>query len=423
MNVFGHGYIQGSVAKTRYPLYDSREPRDNRRRFRREMLPALARASSFYCPSGRYASRGWILLARSDYNQINKYSTKLELEISDPTLTDNVGTLSNLCVVQAQCVTRGLSSDSNALYLVELTDARGILSNKWFQFPTTSNYNIRAPAYPNTFHPASMNSNVPVTTTWTWSTMLEDLWTQMSDFLGAWPGLPIGLPFSGTPEGFWLPGVNAWETFNDILEHLGLEIACDLTQVNPFTIVQSGASDSNFTTLQTRYLTHLEDDLEWTDVGAARVPKTVKVLFRRRNGVYGTEETVTYRNDDMAEQWDMKAFYTVDITAPSSFSSAVGTHFIWSDFTVRYDENSNPVNTDVTMANLIATERVSQYFGRIYDQTLGFMTQTYAGALPFSTGSQVDGVSWRQDYVNYPRQGWVTQIVRGMSPPWPELWE
>lgn len=412
MNTFG-------TSSKRLPLYDNRAIIDDRTRFRRADIPDLARANSFYFPSGKWPARGWLLLARKDYDELDTYSTSLQLEIGDPTKSDNVATIKNLSIVQARCVSRGLASDPNALYLVEITDGRGIIHNKWFQYPTNNVYNIRAPAYPQTFHPASLNSG----TTWTWSTMLQNLWEQMSTFLGDWPGLPSGVTPAGIPEGQWLTGIPAWIEINDVLDHLGMTVACNPTQDNPFTIVQCGATDTTFSALQTRYLTHLEDDLEWIDTGAARVPKYVNVLFRRRNSIYGTEETVTYRSDG-PYQWDMSSSYTVTVTAPSTFSSAVGTHFLWSDFTVRYDQDNNPLAADTAIASTLAQERVTQYFGRIYRQTLGYMNQTYAGALPFSTGNQVDGVCWYMDYSSRDNwAGWRTQIVRGAHPPWPDLWD
>ena len=261
--------------------------------------------------------------------------------------------------------------------------------------------------------------------------MLQNIWLTMP-LLGAWPGLPTPVP-RGTPEGFWFPGVPAWTALNDVLDYLGLTIACNLALAAPFTIVRRGATNAAFNTLTARYLTNIEDDLEWIDAGAGRVPKVVKVLFRRRNTVYGTEETVAYRNDIMAKQWTSAPYYTVSVDAPSGFAEkAAGTHYIWSDFTVRYDDSSDDVDADVTEAIAIAKERVAQYFDRIYDQTIGFMTRTYTGPLPFVTGSQVDGICWYQDYRNSKvarswaeddRQGWRTKIVRGLDPPFPEIYE
>ncbi len=400
MNTFGSSSYQ-------FALYDPRSVRSDRQRFRRDAIPLLSRANSLYVSSGRTPSCGYLLLSRYDYNQLDKTSTTLQLHIGDPRLPTNVGIIGNLSIVQAQCVTRGLPTDPAALYLVEVTDGRGIVHNPYMQFPLTAAFNIRSPAYPQVFQPASMNGG----TTWTWATMLEYIWTTMGAFLGPWPGLPSAP--AGTPEGFWFVGVSAWESLCDILDTLGMTVAVNLTSVTPFTIVPLGATDLPFTLLTAYYAPSLEDDLEWIDVGAARVPASVKVLFRRRNSVYGTEETTPYRNDIMAQQWNMLSFYTVVVPAPAVFTGASGTHYLWSDFTVRADDSSNPLNEDITLAQTIAAERVTQYFAKIYHQTLGFMTRTYAGALPFSTGSQVDGVAWVMDHPPGSYFGWRTKLIRG----------
>lgn len=402
MNTFGYG-------SQRLPLYDVRSVLLDRQRFRREAVPLLERANSFYMPSGKYPCRGWILLARHDYNQLDKYFTDYQLEISDTSLADNVGTLNGLSIVQAQCVTRGLASDLNALYLVEITDARGLLHNQWFQQPVTTSYNVRSPAYPQDYYEDTLSNG---TDAWTWATMLQSLWNQMG-LLGAWPGLP-SVP-AGVPEGFWFPGVGIWESFNHILDNLGMTVACNLASATPYTIVSQNADDATLTELQTRYQTHLEDDLEWIDYGAGRVPASVKVLFRRRNSIYGSEETV--RRDTL--QWSTSAVYSVSVNAPEAYSGGTGIHYLWSDFTVRYDQDNNPLAADVTTAAAIAAERVTQYYARISPSA--YMSQGYAGALPFATGSKVDGVCWYQDGRSSNWQGWRTRLIYGPSPPFPEV--
>lgn len=408
MNTFGSSQL-------RFALVDSVGTIAERARFRRQAIPLLSRVNQFYCPAGRQPFRGWVLLPRYEYVQLSAYATDLRLQIGDPTRSDNVGELRGLRIVQARCVTRGLESDRNSLYLVELTDARGVLHNRWFQAPITAAYNVRAPAYPQVFQPQSMNGG----TTWTWATMLQDMWTGInaltSTALGTWPGLPQGVVLAGTPEGFWFPGAPAWYALNDVLHHLGMKVACDLTSANPYTIVMMSASDSAFSSLTTRYNNQdrLQEDLEWLDAGAGRVPKTVYVLFRRRNSVFGTEETARHNSP----QWNMSAYYSVPVSAPSAYNSSTGVHHLWSDFTVRYDMDGVILTADAVDAATIAAERASRYYDWV---TQSYLTRTYAGALPFKTGSQVDGICWYMD--SRARYGWTTQVVRG-TPLWPELWE
>lgn len=388
MNTFGSASLQ-------FPLHDPKGVQAERIRFERDAVPELAKVNTFLCPSGRRASTGWVLLKKSDYGRLDKYSTALQLHVGSTIV------LKNLAIVQAKCVTRGVS---DSLYLVELTDARGVLANKWFQAPLVFEYNIRAPAYPETVYYNTLNSG----TTWTWSTMLQNMWPSV---LGAWPGLPI-TP-TGTPEGLRFEGVPVWTALCDVLDYLGLAVACDLRATAPFTIVQLGASDASFTQLQTLYAKYLEDELTYIDTGAGRVPATVTVLFRRRNRIFGTEETVTYDNGAIAKQWAANSVYRVLISAPSTFSGAVGSHYIWSDFTVRYDHNSDPLPADTAIAATIAQERVDQYFAKVYHQTLGSMLQVYGGARPFVTGTRVDSVYYCID--TNKRHGWKTKIARGID--------
>lgn len=398
----------GPSASQQYRLIDVRPTKVWRQRFRREMLPALERANSLYCPSGRWPVRGWILLPRRDYNKINKYSTNLQLHIGEDNLI-----LNNLSIVQAQCVTYGQASDPDAVYLIELTDPRGIVYNRWFQFPIMEQYNCRAPAYPQLFYRDSLNDNTP----WTWETMLEHMWETMPP-LGGWPGLPEN-PV-GTPEGFWFQGVSAWPAFNDIIEHLGMTVTVDLNAGSPYDIEVNGGLAEE----EDPYEDRLEDDLEWIDLGAGRVPRYIKVLFRKRYEIYGTEETVRRDQYQWATRPEPSAvIYIVSKEAPARFADATGTHYLWSDFTIRYDIDGNPLAVDVAAAEVIATERVTQYFRKIYDQTLGFMTRTYAGALPIFTNGQIDGVRW---YIGEGgvEGGWRTQTVRGaFGPPWPDMWD
>lgn len=406
--------------KTRVQLVDPRAIRRARERFRRETIPELEFANSLYVPRGRRAARGWILLTASDYASVRNadlsgsslqpgYSTSFQLEIDD--LNNPPLTFSKLAIVQACCVTTGLTGDPNAIYLVELTDQRGVLENRWFSFPTVSYYNVLAPAYPASYYAASLIGGV---TPWTWDEMIEDLWNQMGAFLGAYPLKPP-TP-AGTPTNWNLNGVNAWAALNAILAHLGMAVSCDLANAalsTPYGLVGRGGADATFATLLTTWAANLEDDLAWIDAGSGRVPGVVIVYFRRVNQFYGTEETV--RSD--ALQWATNATYSVPVNAPTAFLGASGTASLWDDFPVRYDVNGNQLAADVTTAAAIASERVTQFFQDIYDGTLGYMDQTYTGALPFYAGSQVDGVCWRQDYQANARTGWVTQIKRG------ELWK
>jgi hypothetical protein len=397
----------GNSLSQQFPLVDPRRLRDARVRFRRGEIQELDYANSIWVQNGKWPARGWLLMRRKHFNQINTYSDSLVLVVAD-VQTNTSMTFQNLTVVQARCVSRGVAADPEAVYLVEITDKQGVVYNQWFQYPTTSQYNIRAPAYPEQFYTPSLNAGMP----WTWTSLIQDLWNQMTAILGPYPGLPF-VP-AGTPEGFAFPGQSAWEALNHALDLLGCTVSSDLRQAAPYGIVQYGAADANVAALQAKYAGVLEDDLEYLDTGSGRVPGQVTVYFHVRYQYYGTEETV--RSDVF--QWSSFPLYPVTVAGPAPFNAAVGTAFLWDDFTVKLDINGMPLAADVATAQTIAAERTTQFYGRIHRATLGALDQTYTGALPFVTGGQVDGVSWRQDY---ERAGWRTRIIRGPYPAFPEL--
>ena len=388
------------------PLVDPAAIREERRRYLRDDIPELDHANAFYCPTGRWACRGWILVQQANYAKINIYATDLQLQIDD--FISGTLTLKNLAIVQARCVSTGIASDPTAIYLVELTDAQGVLSNPWAQWLTTSMYNVLAPAYPGQYYDLSTNAGTP----WTWSTMVGDLWGQMP-LLGAYPGLPSAP--SGTPENFNFVGVPCWDALNRVLDLVGMTITCDLTKASPYSIVSVGAADAVFAALQVKYAGRIQDDLAYIDGGSGRIPGSVTVLFHRINEYYGTEETV--RMDGL--QWQTGSFFSVNVVGPAPYNASAGEGFLWDSFAVRFDINGNPLAADVVTATAIANERVTQYYAREFRGTQGYRKQVYAGALPFYAGSMVDGVCWRQ--TRKQRQGWVTEIVTGPQPPFPQV--
>lgn len=405
------------TSRQQVKLVDPREIRTNRVRFGRAAVRDLALANSLYVPGGKLPVRGWILLTRKDYDLVSdgsaRYGSNFQLTIDQFDSTAAALTFSNLSIVQARCVSTGLSASQEAIYLVELTDARGILCNQWFQHPTTSYYNVLSPSYPGQYYTNSMKLGVSV---WSWSQMVENLWLQLS-VLGAYPGLPGGL--TGVPVNWNLPGAPAWPALCAMLDHLGLGVSCDLTNAAPYGIVSLGADDAAFDAIAAKYAGRIQDDLEWIDAGAGRVPGSVIVYFRKVYQQYGTEETI--RRD--SQQWATGVVYSVVVNAPSDFDGATGVHGMWDEFPVRVDVNGVPIAADVTQAAAIAAERVQQYFDLIYSRTSGYLNRVYTGVLPFYAGSQVDGVCWQQDFRSPKRAGWTTTILRGdVAENWPEVY-
>lgn len=382
-----------------YSLYDPSLVIAARQKFNRPEIPELIKANSLYVPGGCEPAIGWILLRREDYDALDNWSATLQLQIEDfDKNSSSALTIKHLAIVQARCVTTGVISDKDALYLVQITDKRGVINSPWFSKPTNTQFNVRSPAYPGNYYVSTLTGSV----SWSWSTMIQNLWEQIP-LLGTWPTLPI-TP-TGTPEDWLFTGISVWDALFSTLDHLGLTIAVDLTSDTPYTIVRKGNTDSAFSTLTTQYANWLLEDEEPLSLGSGRVPGTLIVYFHKRYDYYGSEETVRY--DD--KQWQVgHSIYSISVAAPSDFTGAQGTGYIWSDFTIRIDANGNPYDADIATAQTIAAERATQFFDRIYSSTLGAMKRTYSGTLPFKTGAQVDRITWKQ----LPH-GWITIIERG----------
>lgn len=392
----------GPSSTQQYALVDPRCIVEHRHRFKRDIFPELLLANSYYSCSRGWPDVGWILLDRNSYNQLSPYSNTHQLTICD--FDNSPLAITNLSIVQARCVTRGRELDPDAIYLLQLTNNRGVIYNQWFQFPVYAQYNVRAPGYDGSYYSSSL-TGANNTDAWTWTGMIQNLWEKTS-LLGTYPGLPY-TP-DGAPEGFIFAGIPLWEALTGILDLLGMAITGNYPS---FTIVKLGADDSAHATRLVTYSSFLKESMEYLDAGSGRVPKEIVVYFRRRNKVYGTEETVRYDSP----QWQNTTAYSVTVSAPSEladFASAVGTGYLWSEFTVRYDQDGVPLSEDVTKAQAIATQRVAQYYNRIYRGTIGFMRDVYAGVIPFTTGSLVDGVRW---YNTLGCDGWHTEIIRGYT--------
>jgi hypothetical protein len=398
------------------PFFDPRFARANRGQYIREVIPELRLANSLMLPGGRYPARGFFLLRRGDLDNLNdKFREDFQLAFDD--FLGGAMLLGPFALVQARCVSRGLASDPDALYLVEVTDGRGLVWNRFYQFPLNQQYNVLAPAYPGQCYADSLVLGV----LWNYNSMLGNIWDKMETPLGAaWPGLPVSI--TDVPTNQIYPGVPAWPVLCEHIERFGLTVGVNpiVSAANPtpptYTLPILGADDPLYNALVAGYQSNLEDDLEWIDSGSGRAPGTLVIYFHRANEYYGTEETV--RLDSL--QWTTNAYYGIAATAPPPYSGSVGVDFLWDDFVVRFDNDGKPVAVDVAQANLIALGRLNEYFRRIIRGTSGSKKQTYAGLVPFLPGSQLDGVRWYMDHIA-GRLSWRTEIVSCVGPPWPEV--
>lgn len=386
-----------------YPLYGADMVLENRRHFRRAFLPQVVRANCLYVPAGRWPAQGWLLMRRADFLNLNTAAAQ-SLVVNDG-VHGNV-TFNGLYVVQARSVTEGVPDDKDAVLLVQVTDSRGLYFNPWYQLGTTSQYNVIAPAYPNEYYELTMDGAAA----FKWTRMVRDLWLQMP-LLGSYPGLPVSP--NSTPENWSFPGLPVWLALNEVLDQLGCVVSANLSAASQYGIIAAGSADATFTAFENANVA--EDEYPFIDSGAGRAPGTLVVYFHRRNRYYGTEETVARTTG----QWQTSELYSVSVTATAagfpSFNSNPGVGFLWSDYTVEFDENNSPIASSLAGAVTIAVDQAASYYALIQRGTSGMMDRTYTGAQALGTSGQIDGVRWYQ----HGNMGWRMQVIRGFL--WDEV--
>ena len=183
-----------------------------------------------------------------------------------------------LHVVDCTCITSGLRGDPAACYLVELADRRRLARGAVID----SAYNILStPGDDSEYFSATTDPDTE--DAWTWDDMLADVWSNLEDWLGDYPGLPLddnGDPLEpdGVPTNFDFYGHGlAIDALQFILDRLGYTLVMD--NAGDFTIVQLGADDEEAVAAikAADTLRIWDDDAQTPNLG--RVPATIRVQF------------------------------------------------------------------------------------------------------------------------------------------------
>lgn len=377
-----------------------------------------AKVNRFMSSLGDTPGRGWFLMTRRSLNAI---------AINSPiTLIFNDGvnprtTIPNVMIVPSpMCVLGGTLGDLNAVYLVEVADARWLAENPFYATPINSQYNVRAPAGEETYYKASINSGTP----WTWQGMLDDLWatiTVTSPTLGTSPVLPR-TP-DGTPENFKFLGCSAWSAYNSILRRLTCAIGLDYTNGGVAYIELIGGPDPLFVAAAAKYAgkPRLFDE-DVIDVSQSKIAANVQI-FHHVFGAYGTESTTG--SDTTTPQWSTSPLYSSIIGPVNPIPNLVA-----GSVQVIFDDLPAVLNFDGTVANTTAlasrdAERAADYY-RIMNQVR--MHRVYAGALAdigLLPGGQVSAICWMYQNKRYMTEviNTVPQLRASDMGQWVECWD
>jgi hypothetical protein len=381
----------------------------------------VGKVSAFTLPLGREPGRGAVLMVRSDLDSLDQNSFQQLVWTSDfDTLT-----IQSLIITRAIALNKALTTDPNALFMVELADKRHV-----FPFSSIdSQYNVRMPAPsaltgPSLYYPESLNSGA----LWTWDTMVGDIWDELPDDAGTAPSLPY-TP-NGDPDGFRFIGVSAWHALHAVLDKLQVAVSYDPIE-NEFSFVrlgttQSGLSDSLDDLLEAGRLLY---DFDPTESDLARMPETIRVFFRRQEALndeafaHGTEDDTSRSGN-----WESSPSISKDVATGVSGVAAGSVLPVWDDLPALVDDAGTNTNSGalVTRANEVAQNIEARITTSDASQRKHFSGIT-KDILP---GSEVDSVAW-QDFGGDP--GLITVITQRQTatglpdasgplrPTWPRL--
>jgi hypothetical protein len=396
----------------------------------------VSSANRLMVPAGPMPARGWVLmmakdLLQLDLDDLHDLHFEYDAENGSPLQTMD---FYNLPITREPiCLTPSnmLANDPNSLYLIELSDSRFLVDNPYFCQSINAQYNVRAPAYVGAeqytkgaaqtplpiecYYVQTLdNSNPDDPVTWTWKTMLNDIWDTMKDQLGPFPSFSVNSKY-GIPENWSFIGVSAWKSLNQVLTKLGYMVRPDLTQeASQYKFVQVGASDTDLDDTLSQAVTNnrLIHDGLFQSSRRAQWPQNVTVFFHRLEQA-GGERTTT--NDDT--QWSAgqdpsgRPAYSIDIAGPDLTNTEPNIfHPIWDDLPAIFDADNNLLNESDLQTR--AKLRAADYYRLQTDPGGTRKWQRFRGLLDIAPGSTLKGVTWIGGAQDGPDKGIFTEIVR-----------
>lgn len=224
------------------------------------------RANSYRCPLGPDPGQAFLLMLRSNLNELTPTSFK--------TLTLGVGSeqveIPDLCLYEARRIVPGKSHDSNALYLLELRDKRFLLQRTGI---INKRYNVREwEDVEDVYREGTINDETE--DPWTWGEIFEDLWDEMdADLAGAYEFEGLDPELDSTPENLFYENISAWDALSDAVRRCGCELKLDPT-TGTVSIIQMGIYESSEApTWFDAGGTYDASDSGWGAVNGSRTPR------------------------------------------------------------------------------------------------------------------------------------------------------
>ena len=330
---------------------------------------AWMKANSIFCPLGAAHSEAWLLLTGKAIRALSTSAAhdivwKVKSRQQSQTATN---TFKDFKLVQAEKLFLGGEEEDNSLYLCQFADARYFANEN--SDSGTILANIRSQAQYNDYYTETAGE--------TWTTLLTDLWNGCAT-LGAFPGLPPGLPIDAVPESTFLVGLNAYRALNAVLNQLDCAIAH-----NPFlgtySIVQLGAAQA---------IPENRNRLAWNSEpisGTADIAAYVRIYFAKHHKNYGQEN-----DTGIDDNWVFSGANNSLLVA-TGVAGASGTKPLWDDMPWILGEDGTNINTAGLSTR--ATNRKSRYVTRY---NIDLVHKIYTSILDtYLPGGQIKAVLWR----------------------------
>lgn len=334
---------------------------------------AWMKANSLFYPIGPGYSEAWLVLSGEGKdiltaaNVVNDPHTIRWTIISDTNPRRTIVEFPGWYFKHAERVLQGGPEQAGSLFLARFVDIRHI---KGINSDTGDiRSNIRSYAQLTEYLTESRAD--------TWTTLVTSLWNNVGG-LGAFPGLPAGLPIDGIPQTNFLIGLNGWAALNAVLEHLDCAIAPIPTGGARFTIVQLG-SQGAFGNLPTP-IQNFEPVRSNTHCAA-----NLNFYFNKHYYNYGQE-----KDTELTDNWSVTGNTHVQAAA-TGIQGAIGDKPLWDDLPYIINLNGTDANSAARTTRI--TNRVSRYVTR---QTCPVYHRIYTGInTTVSPGGVVKAVLFR----------------------------
>lgn len=328
-------------------------------------------ANCVYATVGPAPSRAWLVMTRENVTALSTSSSLTITWTQTAVPASNTRTLnfSGFYLVGAERLLQGGEDDGNALYLAEFADGRYMAEKR----------KLDSAAIIANFRSYAQDSEyLTGTSGYTWASLLTALWNACGT-LGAYPGLPAGLPIDGVPENAYFVGQTAYRSLCAVLDQLDCGIAHN-PLAGTFSIVQLGEAQT---------IAAHADSLQWNgqpiDLTAIQAAANVRVYFHYHRKSYGQE-----RDTSLANNWAYDGAGDVSVQA-TGIAGASGTKPLWDDLAWQLDEDNAAANAGAISTR--AANRASRYATR---WTVAPQHKIFSGLLSdILPGGKVRAVLWR----------------------------